>query len=136
MPPHTEEEDTPVHTKEDIFLFHEYDQHCAVIGIPGGKKSEFWKEFGYKYDHFKKGRCPHYYNYVNKRISNVEGVPNVDMMVRGMNKPKRSFRDVVSVLGSANACPSDPCGCCPHDGKGPGACPCLCGGGWCKRCCQ
>jgi hypothetical protein len=134
VPPHAE--GTPVHTKEDIFLFNEYGEHCAVLGIPGGKTSAFWKEFGYKYDHFKKGRCPHYYNFVNKRISDVEGVANVDMMVRGMNKPKRSFRDVVAVLGSANACPSDPCSCCPHDGKGAGACPCLCGGGWCKRCCQ
>ena len=51
----------------------------------------------------------------------MEGVANVDMMVRGMNKPKRSFRDVVEVIGSVNACPSDLCGCCPHDGKGAGA---------------
>mmetsp|Transcript_27632 Transcript_27632/g.95553 ORF Transcript_27632/g.95553 Transcript_27632/m.95553 type:complete len:141 (-) Transcript_27632:184-606(-) len=36
-------------------------------------------------------------------------------------------------LSSEYACPTDPCSCCPKSGP---RCPCLCGGGWCPRCCH
>jgi hypothetical protein len=121
---------------KDLFLFHIYESHCAVLAIPNGRHSNFWQDYGYKYDHFKPGRCPHIYNYINKRISAVEGVKRVDMIVRGIHKPLRSFRDIMAMDGSENACPADECSCCPKKSDGSPSCPCLCGGGWCKRCCQ
>jgi hypothetical protein len=124
----------PVEVPQDIFLYHEYGSHCAVLGVPQGYQSAFWKANKWKYDHFKKGRCPAKYNYINKRVSDIEGFKDVFMVERGIHKPTRSFRDVTA-RGSPwlYSCPADPCGCCPKSGA---KCPCLCGGGWCKRCCK
>ena len=115
-----------------LVLYHEYESRCAVLTIPGGHASKFWKKEHEKYDHFKKGRCPSIYVYANKRIDAIEGFHGVSMAERGIHRPVRSFRDVVAV-GQTYSCPADPCGCCPTVGT---KCPCLCGGGWCKRCCK
>ena len=116
--------------RKNLFLHHEYESHCAVLTVPRGYNSKFWKSESGKYDHFKKGRCPSKYNYINKRVSDIEGFQGVYMTERDTHSPVRSFRDIVA---AGYSCPADPCGCCPTTGA---KCPCLCGGGWCKRCCK
>lgn len=132
------ETDESLALRRTIVLHEEFQEHCDELRIPGGKQSKFWKSYGWDYKHWVAGECPRSrFNYINRRVSDMDGFKGVDMTERGIKAPKK-FTDLSWLALPTTdrfACPSE-CGCCPKNPDGSPQCPCLCGGGWCPRCCK